>query len=177
MTSAWSHGIRRLLDVLVRGGRGPASNVTFKHGPQVWDFFIYAVRNGPALVVVDGNPFGVDSKLLAERIAAAMQAGFSEPFVSFTSDAAQAPYPAYRFIWTLDPAPGYDLNAVCGERRPPVAPPAGDRLEMRVAFCQDGRLLSAVHGWMARAAAGPDRPEWRNLVTQMTRQLVRNEGT
>ena len=177
MSSVWGKRIRRLLDLLARGGRGPASNVTFKHGAQVWDFFIYAVRNGPALVVVDGNPFAVDAKLLAERIAAAMQAGFSEPFVTFTSDAAQAPHPAYRFIWTLDPAPGYDLNAVCHDPRPRSAPPAGDRLEMRVAFCQDGRLLSAVHGWMARAAAGPDRPEWRNLVTQMTRQLVRNEGT
>jgi hypothetical protein len=177
MTSAWSRPIRRLVDILARGGRGPASNVTFKHATAVWDSFIYAVRNGPALVRVDGNPFGVDAKLLAGRITDAMQAGFSEPFVRFTSEAAQAPYPAYRFIWTLDPAPGYDLNAVCGERRPAPASAAGERLEMRLAFCQDGRLLSAVHGWMARAAAGPDRPEWCNLVAQMTRQLVRDDGT
>ena len=51
------------------------------------------------------------------------------------------------------------------------------RLDMRVAFCQDGRLLSAVRGWMSRAAAGPDQPAWRTLVAQMTRQLVRTEGT
>ena len=176
MSSAWGKRIRRLIDVLARGGRGPASNLTYKHGPQVWDFFIYAVRNGPALVVVDGNPFAIDARLLAERMAAAMHAGFSEPFVNFTADAARAPYPGYRIVWTLDPAPGYDVNAVCGERRPLVAQPAGDRLEMRVAFCQDGRLLSAVHGWMSRALAGPDRAEWRSLVAQMTRQLVRNEG-
>ena len=177
MTSAWSQRIRRIVDVLARGGRGPASNVTYKHGPQVWDFFITAVRNGPALVVVDGNPFASDTRLLAEHVAAAMQAGFSEPFVKFTADAARAPYPAYRMIWTLDPSPAYDLNAVCGERRPATVPPAGDRLEMRVAFCQDGRLLAAVHGWMSRAAAGQDRSEWRNLIAQMARQLVRTEGT
>jgi hypothetical protein len=169
--------MRRMVEVLARGGRGPASNVTYKHGPQVWDFFIYAVKDGPALVVVDGNPFAIDGRLLAERVAAAMQAGFSEPFVKFTADAVAAPRSDRRFIWTLDPAPGYDINAVCGERRPPVASPAGDRLEMRVAFYQGERLLSAAHGWMSRAAAGPDRPAWRNLIARMTRQLVRNEGT
>jgi hypothetical protein len=177
MTSVWGQRIRRFLDVLARGGRFAASNVTYKHGPQVWDFFIAAVRNGPALVVVDGNPFAIDTKSLAEGVASAMQSGFSEPFVKFTADPAEAPNPAYRIIWTLDPAPGYDLNAVCGERRPPTAAPAGERFEMRVAFCQDGRLLSAVHGWMARASAGPDQAAWRNLIAQMTRQLIRNEGT
>jgi hypothetical protein len=159
MTSAWGRWIGRIADVLARGGAGPASNVTYKHGPQVWDFFIYAVRGGPALVVVDGNPFGIDAALLAGRVTAAMQSGFSEPFVKFTADAAAAPHPDYRIVWTLSPAP------------------AGDRLEMRVAFSQDGRLLSAVHGWMSLAAASREDAAWRRLIAQMTRQLVRNEGT
>jgi hypothetical protein len=156
---------------------GPASNVTYKLGPQVWDFFWFAVKDGPVLVQVDGNPFRTDEATLAEAVAAAMQAGFSEPFVKFTSVAAVAAHPDHRMLWTLNPAPGYDINAVCGEDRPAATPLTGRRLEMRVAFCQGGRLLSAVHGWMPAAKAGPDRTEWRNLISQMARQLVRNEGT
>lgn len=176
MTSAWRPWIRRILDRLARGGDVPASVVTYKHGPQAWDFFIYAVKDGPVLVVVDGNPFTIDSQALAETVAAAMQAGFSEPFVKFTADAARAPRPDHRIIWTFNPQPGYDINSVCGERRPAAATSVGRRLELRVAFCQGGRVVSAVQGWIAAAAAGPDRASWRNLVAQMTRQLLRNEG-
>ena len=158
-------------------GDGPASNVTYKLGPQVWDFFWFAVKDGPVLVLVDGNPFQADAAALAEAVAAAMQAGFSEPFVKFTPDAARAAHPDHRMVWTLGPAPGYDINAACGEHRPATAAVTGRRLEMRVAFCQGGRLLSAVHGWMPAAAAGPDRAAWRNLISQMARQLLRNEGT
>ena len=176
MTSGWRQWIRGIADRLARGGDGPASLVSYKHGPQVWDFFIYAVKDGPALVVIDGNPFAIDGRALADAVTAAMQAGFSEPFVKFTADAALAPHPDHRIIWTFNPQPGYDINAVCGERRPAAAASTGGRLELRVAFCQGGRVVSAVQGWMAAAAAGPDRTPWRNLVAQMTRQLVRNEG-
>ena len=154
----------------------PASTVTYKHGPQVWDFFWFAVKDGPILVEVDGNPFHIDAPALAERVAAAMQSAFSEPFVKFTASAQRAAHPDHRMIWTLHPAPGYDPNAVCGDHRPAAAPVTGDRLEMRAAFCQGGRLLAAVHGWMPAAKAGPDSPTWRRLVAQMARQLVSPEG-
>lgn len=154
----------------------PASNVTYKHGPQVWEFFWFAVKDGPMLVEVDGNPFGIEAAALAERVAAAMQSAFSEPFVKFTASAPRAARPDHRMIWTLHPAPGYDAAAVCGDRRPATVPLTGDRLVMRAAFCQAGRLLSAVHGWMPAAKAGPDSPTWRRLVAQMARQLVSPEG-
>jgi hypothetical protein len=171
MAALW----RAILGFLARFRDGPASNVTFKLGPQVWDFFWFAVKDGPVLVEVDGNPFSIDPARLAENVAAAMRSGFSEPFVRFTSVSASAAHPDHRVIWTLNPAPGYDINAVC-ERRPAAAPVTGPRLELRVAFCQGGRLLSAVHGWMPAAVAGPERREWRNLIAQMARLLVRNEA-
>jgi len=158
-------------------GDGPASNVSYKLGPQVWDFFVFAAKDGPVFVVVDGNPFRLDEEALAESVAASMGTAFSEPFIKFTSDKARAGHPEYRMIWTLSPAPGYDMNTVCGDTRPAVAPMTGRRLEMRVAFCQSGRLLSAVHGWMPAANSGPDNEDWRNLIAQMARQLVSTEGT
>lgn len=183
MTSLWRQwsGViaAGLAGLLAACGQGPASNVTYKLGPQVWDFFWFAVKDGPVLVVVDGDPFGGDPSKLAASVAAAMRSGFSEPFVRFTADPALAAHPEHRMIWTLNPASGYDVNAVCGDRRPAAVPgpPAERRLEMRVAFCQGGQLLSAVHGWMPASQAGPERRAWQNLIAQMARQLVRNEGT
>jgi hypothetical protein len=165
-----------LAGVLAACGDGPASNVSYKLGPQVWDFFLFAVKDGPVLVIVDGNPFAQDARAVADGVAASMRAGFSEPFVAFTADASAAAHPEYRMIWTLNPAAGYDMNTVCGERRPAVEPVSGRRLEMRVAFCQSGRLLAAVHGWMPAAEAGPGNARWRDLIAQMSRQLVNTEG-
>jgi hypothetical protein len=162
------------LFALVRGR--PASNVTYKHGPRVWEFFWFAVKDGPMLVEVDGNPFRIDAPDLAGEVASAMKSAFSEPFVAFTPSAERAAHPDYRVIWTINPAPGYNADAVCGERRPAAAPLTGDRLEMRVAFCQAGRLLAAVHGWMPAAQAGPNSAAWRRLIAQMARQLVSPEG-
>lgn len=161
---------------LLWGRDRPASNVTYKHGPQVWDFFWFAVKDGPVLVEVDGNPFRIEASALAERVASAMKSAFSEPFVAFTGSRERAAHPDYRMIWTLNPAPGYNADAACGEHRPATAPSVGARLEMRVAFCHAGQLMSAVHGWMPAAKAGPDRTEWQRLVAQMARQLVSPEG-
>jgi hypothetical protein len=164
-----------LAGLLASCGDGPASNVSYKSGPQVWDFFLFAAKDGPMLVEVDGNPFASPADAVADTVAAAMRSAFSEPFVKFTADRATAAHPEYRMIWTLSPAPGYDMNSVC-TAKPAVAPVAGSRLEMRVAFCQSGRLLSAVHGWMKASEAGPDNPRWLALVAQMARQLVSTEG-
>lgn len=164
-----------LAGFLASCGDGPASNVSYKLGPQVWDFFLFAASDGPVLVEVGGNPFALDEDALADSIAASMQTGFTEPFIKFTADRAAAAHPEYRMIWTLNPAPGYDMNTVC-ERQPAAAPLIGRRLEMRVAFCQAGRLLAAVHGWMPAADAGPDNADWRDLIAQMARQLVSAEG-
>ena len=157
-------------------GDGPASSVSYKHSDQVWEFFVFAVKDGPMLVEIDGNPFAGPKEALDEVVTAAMRATFTEPFVSFTTDRAAAVQPDYRVLWTLNPAAGYDINAVC-TAHPAVDPAPRDRLEMRVAFCQGGRLLAAVHGWMPAREAGPDNARWRSLISQMSRQLVSKEGT
>src|SRR4051812_32973641 len=179
MTSFWTRA-GRMLAVGVAGllaacGDGPASNVSYKAGPHVWDFFLFAAKDGPVLVEVDGNPFGRDDALLADTIAEAMGSAFTEPFIKFTKDKSAAARPDNRMIWTLGPAAGYDMNSVC-TTRPKTEPVSGRRLEMRVAFCQGGRLLSAVHGWMPASDASLENPRWRSLIAQMARQLVSTEG-
>jgi hypothetical protein len=180
MTSGWRDWLRFVAGVLagfLAGcGDGPASNVSYKLGPQVWDFFVFAAKDGPVLVIVDGNPLGMDEDAQAEAVAASMGTAFSEPFIRFTIDPAAAAHPEYRMIWTMNPAPGYDMNALCGPKRPASAPLSGRRLEMRVGFCQGDRLVSAVHGWMPAQDSGPDSADWRNLIAQMARQLVSTEG-
>ncbi len=173
----WGIVAASLAALLAACGDGPASNVSYKLGPQVWDFFIYAVSDGPVLVVVDGNPFQADAGAVGDGIATAMRAAFSEPFIAFTADPALSPHPDYRMIWTLNPAPGYNMDQACSAARPVTVPVTGRRFELRAAFCQGGRLLSAVHGWMPAANASLDDRRFRSLVSQMARQLLSTEGT
>jgi hypothetical protein len=157
------------------GGDGPASNVSYKAGPQVWDFFLFAAKDGPVLVEVTGELQGGPDAAVGTQVADAMGTAFSEPFVKFTADRAGSAHPDYRMIWVLNPAAGYDMNAACTAPQA-SAPVTARMLEMRAAFCQSGKLLSAVHGWMKASEARPDNPRWRNLIAQMARQLVSNEG-
>src|SRR3954463_4584872 len=117
MSSFWTR-VGRLLTVGLAGflaacGDGPASNVSYKSSPQVWDFFLFAAKDGPVLVEVDGNPFGTGQDAVAAAVAGAMGTAFTEPFIKFTADRAAAAHPDHRMIWTLSPAPGYDMNSVC----------------------------------------------------------------
>ena len=79
-----------------------------------------------------------------------------------------------RLIWLLDPQSGFNADAVCAGEFPALK---ADRrvTEIRAVFCQRSKPLSAVYGWLRRPDTGGDA-NWRNLISQMSRQLLRGRG-
>lgn len=153
---------------------GPSSNLTFTTTPDVWNFVTAAATGGPLLVEVRGNPFGGSAEAVAREITGAIGATFTEPWLRFTSDPAAASSKETRLIWLLDPQPGFNADLVCAGELPGLD--AGRRVtQIRAVFCHRGRTLSAAYGWMRRPDSVGD-PKWRNLMSQMARQLLSGRG-
>lgn len=153
---------------------GPASNLTFTSTPEVWSFVVAEAAAGPLMVEVRGNPFRLPDEAVSREITGAVAAGFTEPWLRFTDSDPGSASRRMRLIWLLDPRSGFNADLVCAGELPELD--AGGRVtEIRAVFCHRGRPLSAVHGWMRRPDSPAD-PRWRNLVSQMARQLLRGRG-
>jgi hypothetical protein len=153
---------------------GPSSNLSFTATPDIWSFVTAVGASGPLLVDVRGNPFNAPDRMIAEEVARAIGATFTEPWLHVTTDPERAASKDTRLIWLLDPQAGFNADAACAGELPALG--AGRRVtEIRAVFCHRGRPLSAVHGWMRRPETGGD-PKWRNLTSQMARQLLTGRG-
>jgi hypothetical protein len=153
---------------------GPSSNLSFTSTPDVWSFVTGIAGAGPLLVEVRGNPFRAGSDTVANGVASAVAATFTEPWLRFTTSVADAGSRDMRLIWLLDPQAGFNADRVCEGEFPALD--AGKRvMEIRAVFCHRGRPLSAVHGWMRRPETVDD-PKWRGLISQMSRQLLSGRG-
>lgn len=159
---------------LVGCDEGPASNVSFTSTPDVWSFVTAAATGGPLFVEVHGNPFQQPKELVSKEITAAIASTFTEPWLHFTDAKQQTGAPTVRLIWLLGAGSGFNADLVCAGTLPSLE---SDRrvTEIRAVFCQRERPLSAVHGWMRRPDTPAD-PRWRQLMQQMSRQLLRGRG-
>jgi hypothetical protein len=153
---------------------GPSSNISLTSTPDVWSFVTAVGSAGPLLVDVRGNPFpGPDATVFAD-VTKAIAGTFTEPWLKFTNDAEQAASKEARLIWLLDPQSGFNADLVCAGELPSLG--AGRKVtEVRAVFCHRGRPLSAVHGWVRRPERSDD-PKWRQLISQMARQLLTGRG-
>jgi hypothetical protein len=153
---------------------GPASNLSLTSTPDVWSFVTATGSTGPILVDVRGNPFSAPDATVAGDVAAAIAGTFTEPWLKFTTDPEGAASRETRLIWLLDPQSGFNADLVCTGELPALN--AGRRVtEIRAVFCHRGRPLSAVHGWV-RKPERIDDPKWRQLISQMARQLLTGRG-
>jgi hypothetical protein len=155
-------------------GNGPSSNLSFTSTPNVWSFVTTTAATGPLLVESHGDPFGETEARVTHRIADAVAATFTEPWLKFTDDPARAASKDLRLIWLLAPQTGFNADLVCGGELPSPAA-RGRVMEVRAVLCHRGRALSAVHGWVRWPEAGDD-PKWRQLISQMARQLLTGRG-
>jgi hypothetical protein len=174
---AWPRTITTIFTAaaaLIGCDEGPSSNLSFTSTPDVWSFVTAAGSAGPLLVDVRGNPFDAPDAMVAGEVLKAISTTFTEPWLQFTTDAARAGSRDVRLIWLLDPQSGFNADAVCAGEFPALK---ADRrvTEIRAVFCQRGKPLSAVHGWVRRPDTGGD-PKWRNLISQMSRQLLTGRG-
>lgn len=153
---------------------GPASNVSFTTASELWSFTQAAGAAGPITVAALGAPFGARAGTSSATVVDAMAGAFSEPWLNFAASDNPADS-ATRLVWLFDPASGFNADALCSASPPRPQPSAGQRMEIRLVYCQRDRVLAAVHGWMKRpAGAGDER--FRALIRQMSRQALTGRG-
>lgn len=169
----WTRGILSVFTAaaaLLGCDEGPSSNLSLTSTPDVWSFVTSTGAAGPILVDVRGNPFAAPQATVAGDVTQAIAGTFTEPWLKFTNDPAGAASKETRMIWLLDTQSGFNADLVCAGELPALG--AGKRvMEIRAVFCHRGRPLSAVHGWMRKPEKSDD-PKWRQLVSQMARQLL-----
>jgi hypothetical protein len=153
---------------------GPSSNLSLTSTPDVWSFVTSTGSTGPILVDVRGNPFSAPDSTVVDTVTKAIAGTFTEPWLKFTNDPENAASKETRLIWLLDTQSGFNADLVCAGELPALG--AGKRvMEIRAVFCHRGRPLSAVHGWMRKPDSSDD-PKWRQLISQMARQLLTGRG-
>jgi hypothetical protein len=153
---------------------GPSSNLSMTSTPDVWSFVTATGSAGPILVDVRGNPFSAPDSTVVDTVTKAIAGTFTEPWLKFTNDPENAASKETRLIWLLDTQSGFNADLVCAGELPALG--AGKRvMEIRAVFCHRGRPLSAVHGWMRKPDSSDD-PKWRQLISQMARQLLTGRG-
>lgn len=128
-----------------------------------WSSMVYAAKDGPILVTVEG----ADAAAYAVSAAQAMTGAVMGYDTRFTADPAQAFRPRLRTVLVLDPAAINDQAACQG--RATTLPGDPGRLRVLAAFCSGGDVLAAASG--AVGARGPRDPAVAGLMRALAREI------
>ncbi|MGE5548348.1 MAG: hypothetical protein ACM33T_15695 [Solirubrobacterales bacterium] len=152
---------------------GPATVAGTWRSPATWSTMVWASAEGPMLVEVHGRPFAnLAAAELDPQVAAALSNQVIGRVVTFTHRRDDAPRPEYRVVLAFNAPDKTDASELCAG---PVATAAAprDRITVIAAFCDGGRALSSVRGWVAKVD-GPADQRFRQLLGQVARDLFGN---
>ena len=153
---------------------GPASTIIDSRTGDAMQLLRWAATQGPVLVEIRGEPFAGQARWNPDSLVATVYDAFlpvTNPPMQFTRDKAKAGDPGYRFVWLIDPGPGFAIDPTCAGQYPPRAATKADWVEVRAVFCAPNKSLVAVQGRVRRPKAADDRL-WDRLIRQMSRQLA-----
>lgn len=154
---------------LVAGcGDGPATVAGWR-SPAAWSSMIYATKDGPLLLEVHGDPFGLPPTRFRQTVAEAMTNGIFGRPSTFTPDREQASQPRYRVVLAFNAPDSTDPRDLCRGQVATLAQP-GERVTVHGAFCDDATVLASIRGWVAKIQ-GADDARFRLLIQQLTREL------
>ena len=143
----------------------------------------YAAGAKSLNTIIRGNPFDSPQEMINGLVIDEMRRGMRHVDTAlrrrpiFTIDAAGDTAgdtrADYLVAVALNPEPGTDAASLCADPRgvavSQAAAPAG-RIEARMVFCFDGRVLSIAYG-VVDGATDPKDPGFRRLIATMTRAL------
>jgi hypothetical protein len=157
-------------------GDGPVSQTTYVRTAGSWNEFVYASSDGPVLVEIRNNPWGIGREMLEGSILSAMEGAIGERIARYTTDPAQAPHANYRVILLFQPPKMAGARELCANE-PIAVQPASEpgRLDLLAAFCHKGEKVAEVVSW-ARKITGPEDRRFELLIGQTTRHLFLREG-
>jgi hypothetical protein len=128
----------------------------------------YAATRGGMLVQVTGNPFDqVTGEQLAREIARTMERSHFGPEVPFITEAPDNFTSPYRVAVVIDPVQTVQAYKVCGNEHEITGGDADGVVRVHAVLCGNEKPLSAVSG-QAASVAGPDDPQFRQLIGQIS---------
>ena len=149
--------------------QAPTSRVLHMRPDGVHDLVTYAVAQGPLLVETVQRGFA-DTATTASIVADAVAHGFRGRVVEGTSDPAKAAVPQTRVRVALDAAADVQAGRALCRGETPALSAQGDKMSALMALCVQGEMEALLFGTVPRPQ-GPDDKAFRDLLTQMSRQM------
>lgn len=149
---------------------GPATVAGAWRSPAAWSSMVYASAEGPLLVEVAGDPFGLGLAVWRAQVAEAMSGRLIGRQLAFTADPEAAPRPNFKVKLAFNAADSLSVEDLCKGRAALETKEAG-RITVLAAFCDgDDKALATLRGWVARIE-GPDDKRLGQLLGQVVRDL------
>ncbi len=168
---------RSLLVLLILAGAGSAcSSSGVVLSPTSYDgvytptVLNYAATSGGILVEVVGNPFDAPKAELERATTDAMTGSHFGPAVDFVTTKPEGFRSPYRIVLVFDPTQGYTPSKLCRQTQY-IEPGTGEIVKAHAVLCAGERALTGVSG-RAGELTGPDDPQFRQLISQITTNLL-----
>lgn len=169
---------RSLVTLLILAGAGSAcsfngvilspTNFYVTYTPSVVNS---AAASGGMLVEVVGNPFDVAKADLERVITSDMKGAHFGPPVSFVTTKPEGFTSPYRIVMVFDDTRGYTEAKLCKEGTSIEPGTGGDYVRVYAALCAGTQPLTGVNGRVGEVT-GPDDPKFRQLIRQITTNLL-----
>ena len=163
--------------LLVLGGcAGGVSTVASTSSLYSFGEFVLASDGRDTIVVVRGNPFGIDQKAFEKAVTDAMQGQNSGPRTNFTTAPTENAKKEFRVVILFNGSQTVLADNLCKAPEKYGSRNGAKGLHLTAAYCWEDESLTEVDGW-AGAVAGADSPVFASLLAQTTLDLfpTRNE--
>ncbi|MGF7176121.1 hypothetical protein [Azospirillum doebereinerae] len=129
----------------------------------------YAASDRDLRVVLHGNPFGGDAESFARKVLPSMQNRVIGVRTNLTTTPNDTARKDYKVVLAFNVAETMLNTGLCTNGPIPTRPPGGPII-VQGAFCRGGGAMTSATGWLDRPQ-GPDDPDFRQLITDMTFSL------
>jgi hypothetical protein len=165
--------------VAVLGGCTGGAVTTTANTSSLYSFgeFVLASGGRDTIVVVRGNPFGMDQKAFEKAVTDAMQGQNSGPRTNFTTAPTENTKKEFRVVILFNGSQAVLADNLCKAPEKYGSRKGAKDLHVTATYCWEDESLTEVDGW-AGALAGADSAAFARLIGQLTLDLfpVRNEN-
>ena len=157
--------------LLVLGGcAGVASTVASTSTLYSYREFVLASDGRDTIVVVRGNPFGMDRKAFEKAVTDAMQGQNYGPRTNFTTGPSENAKKEFKVVILFNGSETVLADNLCKAPQMYGSQYGAKGLHVTAAYCWEDESLTEVDGW-AGDVAGADSPVFAELIGQITLEL------
>ena len=157
--------------VAVLGGCASGASTVASTSP-LYDFgeFVLASDGRDTIVIVRGNPFGIDQKAFDKAVTDAMQGQNSGPRTNFTTEPTENTKKEFRVVILFNGSQAVLADNLCKAPEKYGSQKGAKGLHVTATYCWEDESVSEVDGW-AGAVASADSPVFARLIGQTTLEL------